>query len=72
VNPLLPREEWKVFHLSPDNQEFIELLENDTEIRQRFLKAENYHIIIRQEDFSEIKKRIEHRGYLFDQIFDNG
>ncbi|MCP4753097.1 MAG: hypothetical protein GY866_19590 [Proteobacteria bacterium] len=64
VNPLEPQPNLVVYRLRPDDNELIRFLTTDKTIKKYVLKAEGYHIAIREEDFDKVKKRLEHFGYL--------
>jgi len=63
VHPLTPQEALKVFKLSPD-KELIHLVATDSILKQYILKADDFHIIVEQNNFPKVKQRLESLGYL--------
>ncbi len=65
VNPLKHKKgDILLFQLDPKNKELIQLLFQDAYLRSHIVKAENYHIIIKESSYNTIQKRLAVFGYL--------
>lgn len=62
-NPLELQDSMCVYKIA-DNKELINLIAKDEVLKRYILKVENYHIALRKNDFSYVKKRLETLGYL--------
>jgi hypothetical protein len=58
-------EDFTVLKLAKNNTDLIELIKNDPDFRNRVLLAEDYHILIRNEDLQTLRDRLLNLGYLF-------
>ncbi len=67
INPLVSKQKMSVFKLKP-NQELVSLVARDDVLKQCILKAEEYHILIAENDIPKVKKRLEEFGYFIDNI----
>lgn len=53
----------KIFQIPADNSDLIRLIARDAELRDLTIKAENYHILIKNSDLNKFKKRLQKFGY---------
>ncbi len=53
-----------VFRLEPEDKELIRLLFDDPIIKKLVMKAEDYHILIKEIDYKKIQKRLAEHGFL--------
>lgn len=65
INPLQEiRNNYRIFRLDPSNKELIHLIAQDPLIKKYVLKVENYHLLIRSQDFNRVVDRLKAYGYL--------
>ena len=57
-------EKYFTFRLDPENTELIRLLFSDSLLRKYIIKAEDYHILVREEHYKLVQKRLAEFGYL--------
>lgn len=55
-------DEYKIIKLKED-KELFEIILKDKNIKNKILKAENYHILIKKEDISEFSNLLKEHGY---------
>ncbi|MFH0926329.1 MAG: hypothetical protein V1872_12005 [bacterium] len=63
IHPLTRQETFLTYKISMDKN-LIHLIATDSILKKYILKAENYYILIEQENFNKVKNRLESLGYL--------
>ncbi|MCP4178348.1 MAG: hypothetical protein GY756_11325, partial [bacterium] len=53
-----------VFQLDPGDKELIRILFDDPIIKKLVMKAEDYHILIKEIDYKKVQKRLAEHGFL--------
>jgi len=61
---LVPVDDLLVFRVSPRNRALVDIIARDKTIRRYIFKAEGQHILIRGEDLTYLKNRLEELGFL--------
>lgn len=50
-----------------EDKELLQIIIKDTRFRELFLKAENYHLLVKKENIDELTKILKEYGYHFDK-----
>ena len=66
VNPIEEDTDFAVFRVDHDNQNLIQLIARDKELRKYCLKAEGFLILIAKKDINKFRKRLQTFGYLLE------
>jgi len=53
-----------IFRIPPDNKELMRLIAKDATLQKLCLKAEGYHIIVKNSNLNKFKSRLQEFGYL--------
>lgn len=58
------KDNFRLFRINPENTELIKLIARDPHINKYVLKVEDYHLLIRSQDFAKVANRLKTYGYL--------
>ncbi|WP_114781398.1 hypothetical protein [Botryobacter ruber] len=66
-NPLQKQAKFRVFSIPADNKELIALLARDEVLKKLVIKAEQYHILVKETDMAVLRARLEKFGFLLER-----
>jgi len=64
IDPVKKLFGYNIFQIPPDNKDLMGLIAKDAILQKLCLKAEGYHIIIKNSDLNKFKNRLQEFGYL--------
>ncbi|MBU3918209.1 hypothetical protein KKA14_21980, partial [bacterium] len=64
ARPLEALDDITIYRVSANDEELLHFFSTDAEISKYILRAENYHIAIKKDDFDKVKQILENQGYL--------
>jgi hypothetical protein len=63
-NPLIIKTEYSLLQIPAANKELISLIARDEVLKKLCIKAEEYHLLVKNSDMNAFRKRLEKFGYL--------